>query len=153
MTKVDFYILQDSASEARWHFTCRLVDKALRAGLTVLITVDSTEEAQQIDDLLWTFKPESFIPHELFNPAAKDAAEKEKVSAVPVVIISSALADHQLHEHRGLLINLGREIPPWFSRFERLSEIVIQDPDVLKNTRDHFSFYRERGYPIEHRNI
>lgn len=153
MTKVDFYILQDSASDARWHFTCRLVDKALRTGLTVLITVDSQEDAQQLDDLLWTFKPESFIPHELFNPSTTDASATENNGTAPVVIVNSALADHQLHEHRGLLINLGREIPPWFSRFERLSEIVIQEPDVLKNTRDHFSFYRERGYPIEHRNI
>ena len=149
MTKVDFYILQDSTEEARRHFTCRLVDKALRSGHQILITTDSQEEVQQLDDLLWTFKPETFIAHEAFDPRSKIAPA---VSA-PVAIATTALADHQLHEYRGLLINLGQKIPSWFSRFERLSEIVIQEPAILKNTREHFSFFRERGYPIEYRHI
>jgi DNA polymerase-3 subunit chi len=152
MTRIDFYILQDTASDARWHFTCRLVDKALRSGHKVLITVDTPAEAQHLDDLLWSFKPETFIPHEIFDAQASTPSAIDTTGAA-VAITTTALADHQLHEHRGLLINLGREIPPWFSRFERLSEIVIQEPDILKNTRDHFSFYRERGYPIEHRHI
>lgn len=147
MTRIDFYILQENASEARWRFACRVVDKALRSGHTVLLTVDSSEDAQQLDDLLWTFKPESFIPHQVFDSRSDTAA------TAPVAIATNTLGDHQLHEHRGLLINLGSSIPAWFSRFERLSEIVIQEPAVLKNTRDHFSFYRERGYPIEHRKI
>ena len=70
-----------------------------------------------------------------------------------MAITTTDLADHQLHEYQGLLINLGQEIPSWFSRFERLSEIVIQEPGILKNTREHFSFFRERGYPIEYRHI
>jgi DNA polymerase-3 subunit chi len=148
MTRIDFYILQESASEARWHFTCRLVDKALRAGHKILINVDSLTTAQHLDDLLWTFKPETFIPHEIFSPEQQNT----DAGSAPVAI-TTGLADHQLHEHHDMLINLGEKIPTWFSRFERLSEIVIQEPQVLKNTREHFSFYRERGYPIEHRNI
>lgn len=149
MTKVDFYILQDTTEDARLHFTCRLADKAVRSGHRVLITADSQEEVQQLDDLLWTFKPETFIAHEVFDPRTTI----ETAGSVPVAIATTALADHQLHEHQGLLINLGKDIPPWFSRFERLSEIVIQEPEILKNTREHFSFFRERGYPIEHRHI
>jgi DNA polymerase-3 subunit chi len=149
MTRIDFYILQDSTSDARWHFACRLIDKALHSGLNILVITDSLEEAQHIDDLLWSFKPESFIPHALFDPQTSAV----HMQSAPVIIATIALLEHQLEHHHGLLINLGQQIPPWFSRFERLSEIVIQEPTVLKNTREHFSFYRERGYPIEHRNI
>lgn len=149
MTKIDFYILQDSTADARWHFACRLVDKALRSGHRVLITANSQDEVRQLDDLLWTFKPETFIAHDIFD----QHSASEAMSSTPVAIATTALPDHQLHEHRGLLVNLGHEIPRWFSRFERMSEIVIQEPEILKNTREHFSFFRERGYPIEYRHI
>jgi DNA polymerase-3 subunit chi len=142
MTRIDFYILQESASETRWLFACRLVEKAVRSGHKVLITLDTQADAQHLDDLLWTFKPETFIPHEQVDSHSDEARAP--------VALTTGLADHQLHEHHGLLINLAQQIPPWFSRFERLGEIVIQQPEVLKNTREHFSFYRERGYPIEH---
>lgn len=149
MTKVDFYILQESSAEARWHFTCRLVDKALRSGHRVLITADTQQEVQRLDDLLWTFKPETFIAHAVFDPHT----QVEPAVIPAVAIATAAVADHHLHEYRGLLVNLGREVPSWFSRFERLSEVVIQEPEILKNTRAHFSFFRERGYPIEYRHI
>ena len=51
-------------------------------------------------------------------------------------------------DHQDVLINLCEEIPDFFSRFERCMEIVIQQPVVLENTRKHFAFYRERGYPL-----
>ena len=143
MTHIDFYILQDAASESRWHFVCRLVDKAMRMGHQVLVAVDTASEASELDELLWTFKPESFIPHQCL-PGDKPA---------PVEIIVVPENPNPPAYHHGLLVNLGSTIPAYFSRFERLSEVVIQSPEVLKNTRDHYSFYRERGYPIQHRQI
>jgi DNA polymerase-3 subunit chi len=153
MTQIDFYILPESASESRWLFACRLVEKAVRAQHKVLIALDSEAEAQHLDQLLWSFKPETFIPHELATaPDFSTSAAGERAAHAPVVITTGA-ADHQLHEHHGLLINLATDIPSWFSRFERLSEIVIQQPEILKNTREHFSFYRQRGYPIKHHKL
>lgn len=40
-----------------------LVGKALGAGLRVLVMTGSEERVAYIDDLLWTFEPESWIPH------------------------------------------------------------------------------------------
>ena len=48
-----------------------------------------------------------------------------------------------------LLISLRSKIPTHFSRFERLAEVVTQDQAILTETREHFAFYRERGYPVE----
>jgi len=45
-----------------------------------------------------------------------------------------------------VLVNLHAEPPPFFSRFERLAEIVGVD-DVPAG-RERFRFYRERGYEM-----
>ncbi len=144
MTKVDFYILQASGEDARRHFCCRLVDKALRAGHRILVTTDTQAEAEHLDDLLWTFKPESFIPHQLLDAS--------RTATAPVLICGDLPAQYQPAPD-SLLINLRQDIPAWFSAFARVSEVVIQSPDVLKNTRQHYSFYRQGGYAIEHRKV
>lgn len=143
MTHIDFYILPDDASAARWHFACRLIDKVTRLGHRVLVTLDDPAEAQEFDELLWTFKPESFIPH-----ACLPCDRLEQVE-----ITADLQSEIPLHNHHNVLLNLSSHVPAYFSRFERLSEVVIQQPEVLKNTREHYSFYRERGYPIQHRNL
>jgi len=134
MTHIDFYILPDSSVEARWLYTCRLVEKVLALGHNILIAVDNEDEAQQLDDLLWSFKPESFIPHQIIGGDNK----------APVEITFSDVTG----EHQQVLINLSSKVPDYFSRFARLGEIVIQEPKTLESTREHYRFYKQRGYPI-----
>lgn len=139
MTKVDFYVLPETTSDARWLFACKLAEKVQRMGMRVLIAVDSVEEARQLDDLLWTFKPESFVPHQLVNAG--------KPSPVEISF------NDDTGDHHGLLLNLSSRIPPWFSQFERVSEVVIQEPKMLAISRERYSFYKSRGYPIETRKL
>lgn len=139
MTKIDFYVLPETTGEARWLFACKLAEKVQRMGMRVLIAVDSAADAQQLDDLLWTFKPESFVPHQLLG-GNKPA---------PVEITCS----DQAGDHQGLLLNLSKTIPTWFSRFERVSEVVIQEPQMLATSRERYSFYKSRGYPIDTRKL
>jgi len=140
MTQIDFYVLPETTSDARWLFACRLIDKVHRLGHQVLVALDTESDAKAFDELLWTFKPESFIPHQLIG-AGKAAA--------PVEITYSGDAG----AHHGLLLNLSSDIPAYFSRFERLSEVVIQEPNALQTSRERFSFYKGRGYPIETRKL
>lgn len=141
MTHIDFYILPDTSAEARWQFACRLIEKAHALGRQLLVAVDSPADARHLDELLWRFKPESFVPHRLLDSSDMPAA--------PVEITP----DDNCGQHHDVLINLSSRVPEHFSRFERLSEVVIQDCEVLKTTREHFSFYKTRGYPIQHRKI
>ena len=139
MTQVDFYILADSVPQARLEFACRLVEKAYKKQHRIYIHTDSEASSKAIDLLLWTFKVESFIPHHLLGDDSAPA---------PVAIGHGDNSGKGCGDHHDVLINLGDEIPEFFSRFERCVEIVIQQPDVLENTRKHFGFYRERGYPL-----
>jgi DNA polymerase III subunit chi len=139
MTHIDFHILQDTSVEARWLYTCRFIEKVERLGHSILIVVDTQEQAHELDDLLWSFKPESFIAHQIIG-----GDEEAKVEITFPVAAGLAEAG----EHHDVLINLSSQIPDYFSRFARLAEIVIQEPKILENTREHYRFYKQRGYPI-----
>jgi len=137
MTKIDFYILPQETLSARQHFACRLTEKAVSQGNRVMLATRDSHETQILDELLWTFRPESFLPH-----ASTGDNETEKAP----ILISHAGDDMSHHD---VLINLRNEIPEIFSRFQRLAEIVVQEPDVLSATRQHFAFYKERGYALD----
>ena len=139
MTRIDFYVLASENPDEIQNFACRLAEKAFRSGLRVLIAVDDAQQAKQFDELLWTFREDSFLPHAQQNLDQQTAIE-----------INSGEDPGQ---HHGLLINLCTEIPEWFSRFDRLAEIVCQQPDSLARSRTRYSHFRDRGYPLQSHKI
>lgn len=134
MTRIDFYILQAKSEADRLHFAARLCEKAFKQNLRVLILTDNAETASELDQLLWFFKPDAFIPHSLTG-----------LNLAEPVLISAGEDDPSQHE---LLINLSFAVPAMFSRFQRLAEIVVQTPETLAATRTQFAYYRDRGYPV-----
>ena len=64
MTRVDFYVVSDASPEARLQVAARLTEKAQRQGHSLFINTSSESEAEALDELLWTFRPASFIPHQ-----------------------------------------------------------------------------------------
>jgi DNA polymerase-3 subunit chi len=135
MTRVDFYILPQPDDDARWQFACRLVDKAWRLGNRLLVHTANGTIGQKLDELLWSYRPDSFLPHAIL-PASQLS---------PVHI---GWGDNS-GSHHDLLINLGDSIPGFFSRFERVAEIVCQQPAQLATSRERYRFYRERGYELQ----
>lgn len=134
MTQVDFYLLPQAEEASRQLFACRLAEKAWRLGNRLLIHTEHGDSGRTLDALLWTFRPDSFVPHAVL-PASQQ---------VPVHIGW----ENNSGAHHELLINLGDNIPAFFSRFERVAEIVSQNDQQLARSRERFRFYRERGYPI-----
>jgi DNA polymerase-3 subunit chi len=115
--------------------------KAGGDGCSVLVYAPHGERREQLDRLLWTHPATGFVPH--------CRAEEALASTTPIVLASKL--DSPLHDD--YLLNLSDEIPPGFSRFRHLIEIVsIEDADRLPG-RERFRFYRERGYPLEARDI
>ena len=50
--------------------------------------------------------------------------------------------------HCGLLINLRNAVPAFVERFERVAEVVVQDPTVRAALRQSWKHYKDRGYPL-----
>ena len=62
-TKIDFYILPSAATSARLDFACKLTEKAWRLGHRVYLHCSDAAQRQDLDERLWRFKGESFVPH------------------------------------------------------------------------------------------
>ncbi len=76
MTQIDFYVLTQTTAIARLHYACRLTEKAVNQGCHIAIALDDELQAQTLSDYLWSFKPESFLPHTLQNDEAYTKAMK-----------------------------------------------------------------------------
>jgi DNA polymerase-3 subunit chi len=116
---------------------CRLADKAYNLGHTVYILTASEAQAAVLDDLLWTFRQDSFIPHERYPLAGEES------SPVLVGAILPAEVNAQV------LINFTDVLPEGFERFERVVELVDSQPEVLAKSRERFRQYREQGLTPE----
>ncbi len=141
MTHIKFYVLGKSGTGSRDRLACRITEKALQQGHKVFIHTRSAQQSQTLDDLLWTFSDRSFLPHAIHST---DASQDE-----PVLLAH----DTEPNTHHDVLINLGDEIPDYFSRFERVVEIVDHNETDKNTARERFRHYRERGYPLESHDI
>ena len=130
MTLIDFYTRVDD----RLGVAARIVAKAAVAHGSARVLTPDAATTDALDKLLWTIPAIGFLPHcRMDSPLA---------AQTPVWI------DHRL-EHVGpaaVLVNLHPEPPPFFSRFERLAEIV--GVDDVESGRQRYRFYRERGYEL-----
>jgi DNA polymerase-3 subunit chi len=135
MTRIDFH----SNVPQKLAYVCRLVRKARAAGSNIVLRTRDRAELQQLDQALWTFSEQDFLPH----VAAGDPL------AAQTPIILSASDDDELPHHQ-VLINLSGQTPAHFARFERMLEIVAADEADRAAGRDRYRFYKERGYPLSH---
>lgn len=140
--QVDFYILEAAAEHERLRTACRLADKAWQKGHRVFIHVDSRETARSIDDMLWTFRQDSFVPHAMY-PGVDEAALE------PVLV-----GDGEAHPAEiDVLINLAEAVPSFVDRSTRVAEIVSADDAGRRTGRLRYRDYRDKGVSIQQHNL
>ncbi len=137
MTSIDFY----THVADRLEVAAKLVAKAFAQHGSVRVLTPDPATTEQLDRRLWLSPPIAFLPHCRVASA--------RASETPIWV------DH-VEEHPGpaaVLINLGLAPPPFFSRFERLAEVVGVDAADAAAGRDRYRFYRERGYELRTHNL
>jgi DNA polymerase-3 subunit chi len=156
LPRIDFYILTEHSPQGRELLACRLAEKAYRLGHKVYIHAASAEQARLLDDLLWTFRQGSFVPHSLYSPQDQEPppvligwGEFPEPTTMPFITSTTQIDSHPSAEKlTPLLINLASEILPSLECFARIAEVVDQDPQILEKSRQQFRYYREHGYPL-----
>ncbi len=141
MTKVDFYILEGDNNN-REQTACRIAEKAYRLGHGVYIHTTDQGQAKRLDELLWTFKQNSFVPHGI-------EGQSPDPDAAVLINHKAELADSTQAHNRQVLINLAQDIPLFFSSFERVAEVIGQDAENKASGRQRYKFYRDRGYSLD----
>lgn len=128
--RVDFYVSPSAQPQARLELACRLARKAWQSGLATFIRCADEQQVEQIDELLWSFRAEYFLPHDTWqnNPQS------------PIVLATQ----EQCRQTNPVLINLSLQMPA-LNGFNRIIEIVCQDSALLQHSRNSFLHYRQQG--------
>ena len=115
-------------------YLCRLLRKVHQAGMSALVCVPPAL-ARELDQALWTFAAEEFIPH------AGWSADELVQARTPILI------DHrpELLPARPLLFNWTEQVASGFERYERVIEIVDTDPDMRARARERWRAYQALG--------
>ena len=135
MPKIDFYILADN-NPARFLLACRLIEKAYKNRHRIYIHTDNETDAHKLDEMLWTYRDDSFLPHNLYGEGPEPAP--------PIQIGFNATPE----KHRDILINLSLQIPTFFQQFNRILELVSNEEAIQESARERFRSYRSQSIEI-----
>lgn len=137
MAEVSFYILPSESQEERYLFACKLIEKAYRSGHFCYVLTDDEEQSQNIDDLLWTFRAGSFIPHQIYTGELPDFEK--------VILIGSLNAPENWQK---TVINLSSQCPRDFERAERILEILDDSETTKEAGRNRYRQYQQSGMSL-----
>lgn len=132
--RVDFYLL--GGDEPKEGFVCRFLEKVYRKGHRVFVFCNHQQEAETLDELLWTFKDDAFIPHNI-----------QGEGPIPPPPIQFGFGKEP-NGYQDILLNLANEIPVFCTRFKRIIEIVPNDDAAKEISRQHYKYYRSQGFHI-----
>lgn len=137
MPEITFYVLATESIQDRYLFACKLIEKAYRNGVFAYVLTDSDEQSRVIDDLLWTFRAGSFIPHQIYDGKLPEYE--------PTVLIGS-------HEPppswRATVINLSSRCPPEYEQAGRILEILDNSEETKTWGRQRYRQYQQTGIDI-----
>lgn len=148
MTQVDFYISSGASDEALLRLASRIAEKAVECGQQVYINAADEAQAHKLDEMLWTFSQSSFLPHRIVTHS--DAADASTDRAEPVLIGAGV---EMPSGPWNTLINLANAVPEFFSRYERVAEVVDAHVERRNHGRERYRYYRDRGYELKTHNL
>ena len=136
MPRADFYLIaKPRFSEKPLLLVCELARKACDSGQPLLILANSAAQAELLDELLWEFDPDAYIPHQI-------AGLDEDDDLSPVLIVSPEYEAPM----RPLVLNLRADAVP--GGFERVLEVVPADASAREPLRQRWKDYAARGLEL-----
>jgi DNA polymerase III subunit chi len=136
MPRADFYLIaKPRFLDKPLLLVCELARKANDSGQPLLILAATSQQADILDELLWEFDEDAYIPHQV-------AGTDEDDDLTPVLIVPSGM-DAPM---RPLVLNLRTDAVP--GGFERVLEVVPADASARDPLRERWKQYKERGVEV-----
>ena len=135
MPRADFYLIDKPRfRDDPLLLVCELAKRAFDNGQPALILARSIDQAEQLDEKLWEFDADAFVPHQI--------AGDDDDAITPVLIVSpeTSTAD------RPLVINLREDCAPGL--FERVLEVVPADENERLSSRNRWKTYKAAGFDV-----
>ncbi len=134
---VDFYVMENAGRMQALRELCLLLEAPYNAKESIYIYTAETNDDEHLDKLLWTYRDDSFLAHQLVAENADNTS--------PILIGSETPAAAQ----NNVLVNLSGTLPVFYRQFKRIIELVFADPSVQQAARERFRQYREQGCDIQ----
>jgi len=137
MTTASFHIIDDSAPDALWLYCCQLCEQWVNDGQKAWLWCPDETVANHLDDLLWGFREDAFVPHSL------DLDDEAPITLG--VDEPPAGFDH--------LINLSGQVPADPIRFTQIIELVDHSEPERAAARERWKIYRQAGIEVLHKPV
>jgi len=144
MPQIEFHILGEAGDDVRIRHACKLIDEAYEHGQRVFVHVSSEADARRMDDTLWTFRDQAFIPHEIV------AANSPTHPCIMALIGDATTAPADFAD---VLINVSTAAPPTLTSFSKVFEVVDADTQHKQQARERYKQYRELGFGLDTKNF
>ncbi len=155
-TQVMFYLLNDdkakdestdiksstdtiNTSSALYH-ACLQASFFYRQNQRVFIYTQDQQSAEQIDELLWAFDSDSFVPHNLAGEGPKQGATVEISHQAP-------------RGRRPVLINLTGTVPNFANQFQFIVDFVPSNEVLKQQARERFKTCRQWGFQVDNQAV
>lgn len=136
MPRADFYLIAKDRFKAEpLRLVCELARKAYDANLWTLVLARDAAQAEALDELLWAFDDDAYIPHQIAGTDDEDE--------LTPVLIAAPETDAPL---RPLVINLRDGAVA--GTFERVLEVVPADESARGPLRERWTQYKSRGLEV-----
>ena len=137
MPRADFYLIDKPRfREQPLLLVCELAKRGYAANLSILVLARDAAQAEAIDDLMWSFDPDEYLPHQI---AGMDEGDDD----TPILI---ATPDMDIPA-RPMLINLRDGAPN--GSFDRVLEVVPADPSARGPLRERWKHYQALGFDVK----
>ena len=148
MSQVLFYIHSEDTSAATaqvslpQHFVqaCQLASYYYQQNKKVFIYTENQQDAFTVDEYLWQFDGDSFVPHNLSGEGPKQGSAVEISSQAP-------------QGRRPVLINLTSTMPDFASQFQFIVDFVPSDETLKQQARDRFIACRQWGFQVDNQAV
>ena len=141
-TQVMFYQLNDEPTETNsvLYHACLQASYFYRQNQRVFIYTQDQTQAEQVDELLWAFDSDSFVPHNLIGEGPKQGAAVEIGTQMP-------------KGRRPVLINLTTTVPEFANQFQFIVDFVPSDETLKQQARERFKTCRQWGFSVNNQTI
>jgi len=126
-------------SSALYH-ACLQASYFYRQNQRVYIYTQDKQQAEQVDEMLWAFDSDSFVPHNLVGEGPKQGAIVEIGYQVP-------------QGRRPVLINLTSTVPNFANQFRFIVDFVPSDEALKQQARERFKACRQWGFQVDNQAI
>ena len=135
--RADFYLIaKPRFAQQPLLLVCELARRACDSNQFTVVLARDASQAEELDDLLWSFDPDAYIPHQI-------AGSDEDDDITPVLIVAPLTEAAS----RPLAINLRDEA--WTAPCERVLEVVPADPSARGPLRERWKHYQALGFDVK----